>query len=50
MVRPNVGFLRALMTYERKLRGECSVKLSKNQKGFAPAGNRTPGINACQHV
>lgn len=49
-VRPNPGFLRALIAYERTVRGECSVRVSRNERGFAPATNRTPGIESCQRV
>lgn len=50
-VRPNPGFLRALSQYERRLRGESSVKLAKDHKGFGPNTNlRTPALEACPRV
>lgn len=46
VVRPNPGFLQALMAYERRVRGECSVRVSKSGHGFAPSAQRTPAIDS----
>ena len=38
-VRPNSGFLDLIVAYERKVRGEASVRVSKKRQGFVAVAN-----------